>query len=344
MFTRAKLSGLWAGLNPRISPQNAAPRGVLFASAGSVTGKLIPLSPPRKLSGSCRTDPDFIVTAAQLLPTTICPADASASLTAPSALPEGHAWLSAQLAPATKRWSSVSATEPGFVQSFANMIVRPTVTKSPARTSWLTLFEPQFATAPKCSPNWSEPPLPPAPPLPPVGSMVTKDSEGVPALFKLNTTMSLPLGLFVLVSMRTSRPGAANADAAARTRSAASRPAQRGFALNVLVQTFRILQFSSELSWRPSAAFGRLFARTRRLVTRPPSFLLTGGPDRGNQERLDDAIVGAVTVRAAHRFSRRPRGVNLLESTGRGSAWLERLVRDQEVGGSNPLAPTKFPQ
>src|SRR5579862_3446651 len=26
--------------------------------------------------------------------------------------------------------------------------------------------------------------------------------------------------------------------------------------------------------------------------------------------------------------------------TGRGSAWLERLVRDQEVGGSNPLAPT----
>ena len=27
-------------------------------------------------------------------------------------------------------------------------------------------------------------------------------------------------------------------------------------------------------------------------------------------------------------------------SSGRGSAWLERLVRDQEVGGSNPLAPT----
>ncbi len=28
--------------------------------------------------------------------------------------------------------------------------------------------------------------------------------------------------------------------------------------------------------------------------------------------------------------------------SGRGSAWLERLVRDQEVGGSNPLAPTTF--
>ncbi len=26
-------------------------------------------------------------------------------------------------------------------------------------------------------------------------------------------------------------------------------------------------------------------------------------------------------------------------TSGRGSAWLERLVRDQEVGGSNPLAP-----
>ena len=29
-------------------------------------------------------------------------------------------------------------------------------------------------------------------------------------------------------------------------------------------------------------------------------------------------------------------------SSGRGSAWLERLVRDQEVGGSNPLAPIFF--
>ncbi len=28
--------------------------------------------------------------------------------------------------------------------------------------------------------------------------------------------------------------------------------------------------------------------------------------------------------------------------TGRGSAWLERLVRDQEVGGSNPLAPNNI--
>ena len=27
-------------------------------------------------------------------------------------------------------------------------------------------------------------------------------------------------------------------------------------------------------------------------------------------------------------------------SSGRSSAWLERLVRDQEAGGSNPLAPT----
>ena len=28
--------------------------------------------------------------------------------------------------------------------------------------------------------------------------------------------------------------------------------------------------------------------------------------------------------------------------SGRGSVWLERCVRDAEVGGSNPLAPTKF--
>jgi hypothetical protein len=28
--------------------------------------------------------------------------------------------------------------------------------------------------------------------------------------------------------------------------------------------------------------------------------------------------------------------------SGRSAAWLARLVRDQEVGGSNPLAPTIF--
>jgi hypothetical protein len=28
------------------------------------------------------------------------------------------------------------------------------------------------------------------------------------------------------------------------------------------------------------------------------------------------------------------------QQSGRGSAWLERLVRDQEVDGSNPFAPT----
>src|SRR4029079_12183745 len=32
----------------------------------------------------------------------------------------------------------------------------------------------------------------------------------------------------------------------------------------------------------------------------------------------------------------------LWTSSGRGSAWLERVVRDHEVGGSNPLAPTKL--
>ena len=35
------------------------------------------------------------------------------------------------------------------------------------------------------------------------------------------------------------------------------------------------------------------------------------------------------------------RGITL-NASGRGSAWLERLVRDQEVGGSNPLAPTNL--
>jgi hypothetical protein len=29
-------------------------------------------------------------------------------------------------------------------------------------------------------------------------------------------------------------------------------------------------------------------------------------------------------------------------TSGRGSAWLERLLREQEAGGSNPLAPTNI--
>ena len=33
-FTMAKLSTLWAGVNPRMSPQNASPSGTVFASAG----------------------------------------------------------------------------------------------------------------------------------------------------------------------------------------------------------------------------------------------------------------------------------------------------------------------
>ena len=38
---------------------------------------------------------------------------------------------------------------------------------------------------------------------------------------------------------------------------------------------------------------------------------------------------------------------NVLESQGSVGAWLslvERTVRDREVGGSNPLAPTNFPK
>jgi hypothetical protein len=34
--------------------------------------------------------------------------------------------------------------------------------------------------------------------------------------------------------------------------------------------------------------------------------------------------------------------LNVSHGSGRSAAWLARLVRDQEVGGSNPLAPTIF--
>src|SRR6516225_7546530 len=55
------------------------------------------------------------------------------------------------------------------------------------------------------------------------------------------------------------------------------------------------------------------------------------------------AVDGGVHWRAVGPQSRRHQGFQRSNS-GRGSAWLERLVRDQEVGGSNPLAPTTFLQ
>jgi hypothetical protein len=46
LFTMAKLSGLWAGVNPSTLSQNAAPSGVLLAVFGSVTAALDPASAP----------------------------------------------------------------------------------------------------------------------------------------------------------------------------------------------------------------------------------------------------------------------------------------------------------
>src|SRR5579872_3499252 len=57
----AKLSGLWAGFSPRVSPQNAAPSGVSLASGGSVMLALFPFKAPYE-SPSERTEPDFSVT------------------------------------------------------------------------------------------------------------------------------------------------------------------------------------------------------------------------------------------------------------------------------------------
>lgn len=47
LFTMAKLSGLWAGVNPNTFSQNAPPSGVLSAVVGRVTAALEPLSSPR---------------------------------------------------------------------------------------------------------------------------------------------------------------------------------------------------------------------------------------------------------------------------------------------------------
>src|SRR5580658_4178217 len=103
--TIAKLSGLCAGVKPSTFPQNASPSGTMSASLGSAIELLSPFSTPSScVSGSCSSFPELIVTAAHLLPTAICAAEGSERLTTgPSTKPQGHAWLSAQFAPTTKR-------------------------------------------------------------------------------------------------------------------------------------------------------------------------------------------------------------------------------------------------
>src|SRR5208337_2785367 len=88
----AKLSGLCAGVNPKLFPQNAAPRGTLFASLGRVMEVSVPLSEPSsRVSGSWRTEPELSVTAAHVLPTAICAAEGSArETTGLSRFPEGQ--------------------------------------------------------------------------------------------------------------------------------------------------------------------------------------------------------------------------------------------------------------
>jgi hypothetical protein len=57
--------------------------------------------------------------------------------------------------------------------------------------------------------------------------MSTKDSEGAPAVSSLNTTTSLPLALFVLVSTNILRPSSpATASAVARNMAASNPPAR----------------------------------------------------------------------------------------------------------------------
>jgi hypothetical protein len=60
----------------------------------------------------------------------------------------------------------------------------------------------------------------------------------------------------------------------------------------------------------------------------------------GLRRRADDVDLRSypARMRAVERRSTRVGGGRLI--AGRGSAWLERLVRDQEVAGSNPVAPT----
>src|ERR1700722_10035932 len=195
-LTIAKLSGLCAGVNPRLSPQKPAPNGVLLAAAGSETGADVPLSAPSRVRGSCNREPDFNVTAPHVQPTAICPADVSGSFTTPSVLPVVHQWLSAQFAPTTNTCSWPRATESGCTQPEESLNAPARAMESSRLSRRVTVFEPKFATAPTSSLNCRMPPLPPAPPIPPVGNVASSERDGVPLGSSLNTTT-----LFELLSL-----------------------------------------------------------------------------------------------------------------------------------------------
>ena len=55
-----------------------------------------------------------------------------------------------------------------------------------------------------------------------------------------------------------------------------------------------------------------------------------------------EVAISKVSIRVLSAVARKRAAVYTEVGSGRGSAWLERLVRDQEVGGSNPLAPTNL--
>ena len=79
--------------------------------------------------------------------------------------------------------------------------------------------------------------------------MSTKDSEGVPSVSSLNTTTSLPLALFVLVSTNTLRPSSpATANAVARNTAASIPPARHRLIFKVLF-SFIGLEFALH-RWR----------------------------------------------------------------------------------------------
>src|SRR5215470_10375765 len=83
---------------------------------------------------------------------------------------------------------------------------------------------------------------------------------------------------------------------------------------------------------RCSPRSGRGRARSATATSCPPAPAAAGSDTRAilREPGMLAPGLGAVVQYASY-----------LSSSGRGSAWLERLVRDQEAPGSNPGAPTK---
>src|SRR5712692_190259 len=95
-------------------------------------------------------------------------------------------------------------------------------------------------------------------------------------------------------------------------------------------------------AYRQAMRIGRRTGSATEASVAAPSAAMLSCNSRSGQPWLSVSVGRPARASRSDRKDRKlfvvPQGC--CKPSGRGSAWLERLVRDQEVDGSNPFAPT----